>query len=162
MSRNVSVNSESVNYAQSISVGPHKLQSDEPPAVGGKDAGPNAQELLMASLGACATITVQMYAERHQWPLKGVGANLSHSRVLAQNPGVSGAAIGMVDRLNIEISFTGDLSEEQRNRLFEIANRCPIHRLLTSQVQIHSRLLAPGSPALVNPPNQALPQSGPR
>jgi putative redox protein len=97
----------------------------------------------MASLGACATITVQMYAERRQWPLKSVGANLSHSRVLAQNPGESGAAIGMVDQLEMEISFTGDLSEEQRNRLFEIANRCPIHRMLTSQVQIHSRLLVP-------------------
>jgi putative redox protein len=143
MSRNVSVSSGPVNYAQSISVGPHKLQSDEPPDVGGKDIGPNAQELLMASLGACATITVQMYAERHQWPLKGVRANLSHTRVLAENPGDSGAAIGMVDQLEMEISFTGDLSDERRSRLFEIANRCPIHRMLTSGVKIHSRLFIP-------------------
>ena len=146
MSRNVSISSGPVNYAQSISVGPHKLQSDEPPEVGGKDAGPNAQELLMASLGACATITVQMYAERHQLPLKGVQAALSHARVLAEKPSDSGAAIGMVDQLEMDISFTGDLSEEQRNRLFEIANRCPIHRMLTSQVQIRSRLLEPSSP----------------
>ena len=142
MPRNVSVSSGPVNYAQSISVGPHKLQSDEPAAAGGKDAGPNAQELLMASLGACATITVQMYAKRHQWPLTGVRANLSHRRVLAENPGGSGAAIGMVDQLEMEISFTGDLSDEQRKRLFEIANRCPIHRMLTSEVKIQSLLFS--------------------
>jgi putative redox protein len=146
MSRNVSLSSGPVNYAQTISVGPHNLQSDEPTDVGGKDVGPNAHELLMASLGACTTITVQMYAERHQWPLKGVRANLSHTRVLAENPGNSGAAIGMVDQLEMEISFTGDLSEEQRNRLFEIGKRCPIHRLLVSGVQINARLLTPSSP----------------
>jgi putative redox protein len=140
MSRNVSVSSGPVNYAQSISVGPHNFQSDEPADVGGKDLGPNAQELLMASLGACATITVQMYAERHQFPLKGVRATLSHTRLLAENVGNSGAAIGMVDQLEMEVSFTGDLSDEQRNRLFEIANRCPIHRMLTSGVKIQSRL----------------------
>jgi putative redox protein len=141
MSRNVSVSSGPVNYSQSISVGPHTLRSDEPLDVGGKDIGPNAQELLMASLGACATITVQMYAERHQWPLKGVRATLSYARVLAENPADSGAKIGMVDLLEMEVSLVGDLSAEQRNRLFEIANRCPIHRMLTSGVKTQSKLL---------------------
>ena len=82
-----------------------------------------------------------MYAERHLWPLKGVRANLSHTRALAENPGNSGAAIGMVDQLEMEISLSGDLSEEQLNRLFEIAQRCPIHRMLVSGVQINARLL---------------------
>jgi len=141
MSRNVLVSSGPVNYGQTFSVGPHKLQSDETLDVGGKDVGPDAQELLMASLGACASITVQMYAERHQFPLKGVQANLSHTRVLGHNSTDSGAAIGMVDQLEMEISFTGELSEEQRNRLFEIANHCPIHRMLTLGVKIQSRLL---------------------
>jgi putative redox protein len=141
MSRNVSVSSGPVKYAQSISVGPHKLQSDEPPDVGGKDIGPNAQELLMASLGACATITVQMYAERHQWPLKGERATLSYARVLAENSADSGVQIGMVDELKMEVSLVGDLSAEQRNRLFEIANRCPIHRMLTSGVKTQSKLV---------------------
>jgi putative redox protein len=145
MTRNVSVSSGPVNYAQTISIGPHNLQSDEPTDVGGEDVGPNAHELLMAALGACATITVQMYAERHQWPLKGVRANLSHTGVRAEDPGNSGAAIGM-DQLEMEFSFTGDLSEEQRNRLFEIAKRCPIHRMLVSGVQINARLLTPSSP----------------
>jgi putative redox protein len=146
MPRNVVVNSGAVKYAQSIFVGPHTLQSDEPSEAGGKDAGPNAQELLMASLGACAAITAQMYAERHQWPLKDVRATVSLTRVLAENPTDSGAKIGMVDQLEMELSFIGDLTEEQRNRLFEIANHCPIHRMLTSQVQIHSQLVTPSSP----------------
>jgi putative redox protein len=146
MPRNVVVNSGAVKYAQSISVGPHTIQSDEPMEVGGKDVGPNAQELLMASLGACAAITAQMYAERHQWPLKDVRATVSLTRVLAENPTDSGAKVGMVDQLEVELSFTGDLSNDQRNRLFEIANHCPIHRMLTSQVQIQSHLLSPTSP----------------
>lgn len=141
MARNISVSSGPVNYAQSISVGPHKLQSDEPSDIGGKDTGPNPEELLMASLGACAAITVQMYAERHQWPLKSVRATLSHARVLAENPADSVAKIGMVDQLEMEVSLVGDLSAEQRSRLFEIANRCPIHRMLTSGVKTRSKLL---------------------
>lgn len=141
MARTVSVNSGAAKYSQDISVGPHKLQSDEPIDIGGKDVGPNPQELLMASLGACATTTVQMYAERHQWPLKSVRANLSHLRVVAENSPDSGAGIGMVDQFVMEVSFVGDLSAEQRNRLFEIANRCPIHRMLSSGVKTQSKLL---------------------
>jgi putative redox protein len=145
MPRSVSVSSGPVIYDQGISVGPHTLHSDEPADIGGKDAGPNATELLMAALGACATITVQMYAERHQFPLEGVRATLSHTRVLAENPGDSGPKIAMVDELAMEVSFTGELSEEQRNRLFEIANRCPVHRMLTSGVRVQSRLLVSSS-----------------
>ncbi|MBB5063063.1 OsmC family protein [Granulicella mallensis] len=143
MSRNVFVKSESQKYAQNITIGPHVLRSDEPPEIGGNDVGPNANELLMASLGACATITVQMYAERNQWPLQGVQAALSYSRVLAENIAESGAKIVMVDQIEMEISLTGDLSEEQQRRLFDVAGRCPIHRMLVSHIQIQTRL-APG------------------
>jgi putative redox protein len=145
MPRNVSVSSGLVKYAQSISIGPHQLQSDEPSDVGGKDIGPNPQELLMASLGACASTTVQMYAERHQWPLKGVRVTVSQARVMAENLADSGAKIGMVDQLEMEFSFTGDLAEEQRSRLLEIAGHCPIHRMLTSEVKIYSRLMPDAS-----------------
>jgi putative redox protein len=141
MSRTVSVTAGVVKYAQKISVGTHVLQSDEPVDIGGKDVGPNAQELVLAGLGACVGITVQMYAERHQWPLEGVEVALASSRALADNATGSGAAISMVDQFEVDISFAGDLSEDQRNRLFEIANRCPVHRLLVSGVQIHSKLL---------------------
>jgi putative redox protein len=144
MSRDVFVKSESQKFAQNITIGPHVLQADEPVEIGGNDVGPNANELLMASLGACVTITVQMYAERNQWPLQEVQAALSYSRVLAEDSAESGAKIAMVDQIEMEISFTGNLSEEQQRRLFDVAGRCPIHRMLVSHIQIQTKLLAPG------------------
>ena len=141
MSRTVSVVAGVEKYAQKICVGPHVLSADEPADIGGKDVGPSAQELVSAGLGACVGITVQMYAQRHAWPLRGVQVSLSHSRALANNTSGSGPAMGMVDQFEIAVSFTGDLSKDQRNRLFEIANRCPVHRMLVSGVQIHSTLV---------------------
>jgi putative redox protein len=146
MSRNVSVDSGPLKYTQRVSVGPHVFHSDEPTDVGGNDTGPTPQELLMASLGACASTTIQMYAERHQWALKGVQTTVSYARVLTENPAHCGAKPGMVDRIEIEISFAGNLSEGQKQRLLEISGKCPVHRLLVSQVQIDTRLLVDDSP----------------
>jgi putative redox protein len=146
MLRNVTVKFGPLRYAQNISVGPHVFQSDEPTDVGGNDAGPEAHELLMAALGACANITVQMYAERKQWPLQGVQAAVSYARVRAENPADSDAKDGMLGLIDVEIALAGDLSEEQQRRLLEIANKCPVHRLLVSGVQVNTRLLVPASP----------------
>ena len=146
MPRNVSVNSRSVRFTQDISVGAHVFQADEPIANGGSDAGPNPHELLLAALGACASITVQMYAGRKQWPLEAVGVRLSYLKVPAE--GQTDATTGMVDGIEMEISCSGDLSEDQQRRLLEIAERCPVHRMLTSQMQIHTRLLVTSSPSL--------------
>jgi|SRR5215813_2745391 len=107
---------------------------------------PKAHEFLMASLGACTNTTVQMYAERHQLPLKAVHATLSYANVHAENPSDSDSKFGMVDRIEMEISFAGDLSEEQQQRLLEIAGRCPVHRMLVSRIQFETRLLVPDSP----------------
>jgi putative redox protein len=145
MPRNVSVNSGPLRYAQTVSIGPHVFHSDEPADVGGNDTGPNAHELLMASLGACANMTVQMFAERHQYPLKGVHAGVSYTRVLTENPPNSDAKFGMVDRIEMDMSFAGELSEEQRSQLLGIAGRCPVHRMLVPQVQIQIRLVAPAT-----------------
>jgi putative redox protein len=145
MPRNVTVKSGPVKYAQNISVGPHVFRSDEPTDTGGNDAGPEAHELLMAALGACANVTVQMYAERKQWPLPGIQVAVSYARVPAENPADSDAKGEMVDRIDMEISFAGDLSEEQQHRLLDIATRCPVHRMLVSHVQIDMRLLVPTS-----------------
>jgi putative redox protein len=141
MHRNVSVSSGPMKYVQKLCVGPHLFQGDESADIGGNDAGPDPYELLMASLGACANITVQMYAERHHWPLKGVQSTVSYARVLAENPPGSDVKVGMVDRIELEISFAGDLSPEQKERLLEIAGRCPVHRMLTSSVQVCTRLM---------------------
>ncbi len=143
MSRNVFVNSGSLRFVQNISVGKHVFPADEPSEYGGKDAGPDSHELLLAALGACAGITVQMYADRKQWPLEGVYVVLSYAKVPAEDRADSDPMMGIVDGIEMRICFAGILSEDQRRRLLEIAGRCPLHRMLTSPVQIQTKLLVP-------------------
>ena len=146
MPRNVFVNSGSSNYVQRIFVGPHALNADEAGNSGGNDAGPNPHELLLAALGACMSITVRMYAERKRWPLQEVHVDLSYARVQTEESIGGKTGTGIVSGIETEISFRGDLTEEQLQRLFEIANRCPIHRLLDSPVPIHAKLRVAGRP----------------
>jgi putative redox protein len=145
VSRTVSVNSGSLRFVQNISVGSHVFQADEPSQTGGKDAGPESHELLLASLGACASITVQMYAGRKQWPLEGVHLVLSYTRIPTEDGADSATKVGMVDEIEMGIAFAGDLSADQQRRLLEIAGRCPIHRLLSSPIPIQTKLLVPDS-----------------
>ena len=143
MSRRVCVNSGQLRFVQEISVGPHAFQADESSEYGGKDAGPNPHELLLAALGSCASTTVQMYAERKQWRVDAVQVGLSY----VTTPPDSGATINseVVDSIEMVISFSGDLSNAQRARLLEISERCPVHRILVSQVKIHTKLMVPNS-----------------
>ena len=145
MYRNVSVKSGSLRFVQNISVGPHVFQGDEPNENGGKDAGPDPFELILAALGACASTTVQMYADRKQWPLEGVHVVLSYAKVPAEGRADSDTKLGTVDGIEMGISFDGALSEAQQSRLLEIAGKCPIHRLLNSPVPIQTKLLVPSS-----------------
>lgn len=145
MPRSVVANS-GPGYVQNISVGPHLLQADEPSDSGGNDAGPNPYELLLAALGACTSMTVRMYAQRKQWPLQSVHVRLAHSRIHAEDCADCDTKEGMVDRIETEISLTGDLSDDQKDRLMEVANHCPVHRTLVSEIQIDTRLIASGSP----------------
>ena len=157
MFRDVSVSSGRRKFIQNIRIGPHTFEADEPSEQGGNDAGSDPHELLLAALGACASITVCMYAERKQWSVEGVHVHLSYARVPVGNQ--SGATPALVDGIQMDISFSGDLSDEQRRRLLEIAERCPVHRLLTSQVEIRSNLrIHSGSRvgadvSIVEPPN---------
>jgi len=146
MPRSVVVKSGPSRYGQNISVGPHGIQVDEPRDVGGNDEGPNPYELLLAALGACTSMTVRMYAERKQWPLQGVEVRLTHSRIHAEDCAECDTKQGMLDRIEAEITFIGDLSDEQRHRLMEIANICPVHRTLVSEVQIRTRLAMSNGP----------------
>jgi uncharacterized OsmC-like protein len=140
VTRTVVVNSGPSRFGQNISVGPHRLRADEPPDVGGNDEGPNPYELLLAALGTCTGMTVRLYAERKQWPLKGVEVRLAHSRIHAEDCAECETKQGMLDRIDAEIIFTGDLSDEQKHRLMEIAEKCPVHRTLVSEIQIRTRL----------------------
>ena len=107
MTRSVCVRSRPVKYFQNISIGHHILQADEPIEAGGKDAGPNPYELLMAALGACKSMTVRMYAERKHWPLQGVQVTLTHDKVHAADSVDCDDKAVLVDRIAVEISFAG-------------------------------------------------------
>lgn len=140
MAREVRVDTGPSRYAQIVSVGPHVLPADEPGDVGGRDAGPNPYELLLAALGACTSMTVQLYADRRQWPLRGVHVSLSHAKVHADDCAHCDTEIRMLDQIDMAIVFDGDLSTEQQQKLMEVAERCPVHRTLDSSVRIRSRL----------------------
>ena len=137
---NVHIDGGRLRYVQKITVGSHVLLADEPGNVGGTDAGPDPYELLLAALGACAGITVRMYADRKQWPLEGVHIELSYARVHAEDCARCDEGIELVDGIEMELSFFGELSESQRQRLTEIANKCPVHRTLESPLPIRARL----------------------
>ncbi|HXQ72208.1 MAG TPA: OsmC family protein, partial [Pyrinomonadaceae bacterium] len=95
---------------------------------------------LLAALGSCASITVRMYADRKQWPLEGVHIELSYGATHAEDAAACDMETGMITGIKMEASFVGDLSEQQRQRLLEIANKCPVHRTLTSRIQIRGTL----------------------
>jgi len=139
VSRSVVVEAGRLRYAQSVFVGPHLLPGDEPVSVGGADVGPNPYELLLAALGTCTSITVRMYADRKQWPLEGVHIELSYARVHADDCTACDKELKIVDGIEMKLSFFGELSESQRQRLMEIANKCPVHRTLESAIPIHAR-----------------------
>jgi putative redox protein len=121
-------------YQQTIAIGKHLLLADEPPALGGDDAGPAPFDLLLASLGACTSITLRMYAERKLMPLTRVRVELQHDRIAAAGGGKS-------DHIVRRISLEGDLSAEQRDALLAIANKCPMYRTLRSDLQIDSMVV---------------------
>lgn len=124
-------------FGAEIAIGPHRLLADEPESVGGGNAGPDPFELVMAGLGACTTMTLRLYAGRKGWPLERVEVRVTHA-VRA----TAGAPKDIFDR---EIRLEGELSAEERARLLEIADRCPVSRTLAGGSIIRSRLadLAP-------------------
>ncbi len=124
------------NYTQIVTDGRHEWAADEPESVGGRDEGPNPYELLSASLAACATITMRMYADRKGWPLEGVSVDVKHGRIHAQDCEDCETQEGMIDRLEKTVRIAGDLDDAQLDRLMEIADRCPVHRTLTREIQI--------------------------
>ena len=140
LARSAYINDGRLRFIQTISIGPHSLTADEPFDGGGSDAGPNPYELLLAALGSCASITVRMYAERKQWPLEGVRVAASWGRVHDEDCAACDSELEMADGIELELSFLGDLSKQQRLRMIEIANRCPVHRTLSAQIPILTRL----------------------
>jgi putative redox protein len=139
--RDVVVRGDAGGFAQGITVGSHRLLADEPTAVGGTDTGPGPYDLLVAALGACTSMTVSLYARRKQWPLESVTVTLRHAKVHAADCAECETKKGMLDRVERDIELHGALTGEQRARLLEIADKCPVHRTLTSEIEIRTRLV---------------------
>jgi putative redox protein len=129
-------------YAQLVWAGPHRLSADEPPSVGGGDTGPTPYGLLLASLGACTSMTLRMYADRKKLPLERVSVRLRHEKIHARDCAECETQEGRVDHIERDIELEGRLEPAQRQRLLEIAERCPVHRTLHSEVVIRSRLVS--------------------
>ena len=114
-----------------------ELVTDEPSAAGGDDAGPDPYTLLLAALGSCISMTVTLYAKRKNWPLQRVIVRLRQQRIHAADcEGCTHTTEGFVHRIERSVNFEGNLSDEQRSRLQEIAHKCPVHRTLTSEIVI--------------------------
>jgi putative redox protein len=129
------------HYRCDVYAGPHRLVADEPRDAGGTDAGPDPYGLLTAALGACTAITLRMYADHKQWPLKGLWVRLTHSKSYAKDASACGEGKEVkLDQFTRELELEGDLTEEQRLRLLEIANKCPVHNTLESKSKIDTRL----------------------
>lgn len=136
----VAVSIAEKGYASSVTVNGHGLVSDEPDSVGGGGTGPTPYDLLLAGLGACKAMTMRMYADRKGWLLGKANVHLKHKRIHAADCADCETKEGKIDRIEVEIELFGELSEEQRERLLEIADRCPVHRTLTSETSIVSSL----------------------
>jgi uncharacterized OsmC-like protein len=129
-------------FAQTINASGHVLPADEPTEQGGTATGPTPYDLLLAALGACTSMTVSMYARRKQWPLQHVTVHLRHSRVHAEDCAQCEATAKKLDRIERELELRGPLTDDQRTRLLSIAERCPVHVTLTSEIDIRTRLRA--------------------
>ena len=135
----VAVRTTDQSLTTEIAAGKHRLLADEPEKGGGNDMGPDPYRLLMASLGSCTSLTLHMYAKRKEWDLKEARVHLSHDNVYAKDREDVEADKGKVDRFTRSIEMEGDLDEEQRKRLLEIADKCPVHRTLHSEIVVHTK-----------------------
>lgn len=127
-------------FTQSITAGAHHLRADEPIAAGGNNTGPAPYDLLLAGLGACTAMTLRMYADQKKWPLERVSVQLRHDKIHAADCTECETRDGKIDRIDREITLSGELDAAQRARLMEIADKCPVHRTLHAEVLITSRL----------------------
>ncbi|PYL53821.1 MAG: hypothetical protein DMF29_07520 [Verrucomicrobia bacterium] len=135
----VIVHGTAAGFVQEVKVGSHELFADEPVSYGGTDTGPTPYDLLLAALGTCTSMTIGLYARKRQWPLQNITVSLRHSKIHAADCDNCETKEGKVDRIERDIHLTGSLTDEQRVKLIEIADKCPVHQTLTSEINIKTR-----------------------
>jgi uncharacterized OsmC-like protein/fermentation-respiration switch protein FrsA (DUF1100 family) len=126
-------------FQQTVAIGPHRLLADEPVPAGGEDTGPGPYDFVLAGLGACTSMTMRLYADRKSLPLERTTVTLSHRKIHAEDCAECETRAGMLDQIDMVIAMEGALDSEQRKRLLEIADKCPVHRTLTSEIRILTR-----------------------
>src|SRR4030095_9583029 len=139
---NVVVHGDASSFRQEIITGKYRLHADEPVSAGGSDAGPSPYDYLLAALGVCTSMTVGLYARRKQLPLENITVSLWHSRIHAKDCEECETKEGMLARSAMQVELTGSLTAEQHAKLIEIAGKCPVHRTLTSEINIRLRAAA--------------------
>lgn len=144
--RQITARTGSAGLLTEIRIHRHSLIADEPVALGGTDQGPSPFDLLVASLGACTAMTLRMYADRKGWPLEAVSVRLRHKKIHAAECAACEVREGFLDRIERDIELEGPLDRGQRERMLSIADRCPVHRTLTGNVVVATRLRDPGGP----------------
>jgi len=135
----VIVHGTAASFAQEIEVGSHELFVDEPTSYGGTDSGPSPYDLILAALGSCTSMTIGLYARKRSWPVEKISVSLWHSKIHAEDCEDCETKEGPIDRIEMEIHLDGALTDEQRAKLMEIAEKCPVHQTLTSEINIKTR-----------------------
>ncbi len=123
-------------FTTEVQAGRHRFLADEPVEVGGDDLGPTPYDLLVASLGVCTAMTMRMYADRKNWPLNEIRVHLQHEKVYEEDQAAAMEGARKIDQIERHIEIEGDLNEEQRKKLMEIADRCPVHRTLHEEIRV--------------------------
>ena len=127
-------------FTQRVIAGRHELKADEPKSVGGDDSGPGPYDYLLAALGACTSMTIRMYADRKEWPLEQVSVRLRHKKIHAEDCAECETRDGRVDWIDRDITLSGPLDQAQKDRLLEIADKCPVHKTLHAETIVASRI----------------------
>ena len=127
------------NFQQEVIAGKHKFVADEPVSAGGGDAGPDPYDYLLTALGVCTSMTIGLYARRNRFRLEDIKVSLSHSRIYAADCEECETKQGLLDRIDVEVELIGSLTPEQHAKLMQVAAKCPVHRTLTSEINIRLR-----------------------
>lgn len=139
VAEHVVVRGNATGFLQEVTIGKHRFSVDEPLGVGGTATAPDPYDYLLASLGSCTSMTVGFYARQKKIPLENITVSLRHYRIHAEDCENCETKVGMLDRIDLDVQLTGNLTAEQRAKLMEIAAKCPVHRTLDSEIDIRLR-----------------------